>query len=75
MMLLSFTFASSTALFDSSYIYCLPGFIATYAYLFNLLKKLDLKNPSECGHFFRRNNYIGIFIFFSLLLRGIFNKE
>lgn len=44
MTLLSFIFTSSTIFFDSSYIYCLPGFIITYGYLFNLLKKLDLNN-------------------------------
>lgn len=49
MMLGSFTFAASTALVDPSFIYCLPGFVATYAYLFYLLKKLDLSNRAQCG--------------------------
>jgi 4-hydroxybenzoate polyprenyltransferase len=75
MMLGSFTLASATALFDPSFIYCLPGFVATYAYLFSLLKKLDLSNRAQCGEFFKRNNYIGVFIFLSLLLRGIFSEK
>jgi len=49
MMLGSFTFAASTALVDPSFMYCLPGFVATYAYLFHLLKKLDLSNRGQCG--------------------------
>lgn len=49
MMLGSFGFAASTALVDPTFLYCLPGFIATYAYLFRLLNRLDLSNRAECG--------------------------
>lgn len=49
MILMSFMFASSTALFDPAYTYCIPGFIASYAYMYSLLKKLDLSNRAECG--------------------------
>jgi 4-hydroxybenzoate polyprenyltransferase len=75
MTLLAFTFASCTALFDPTYVYCLPGFIATYAYLFHLLRKLDLSNHAECGAFFRRSNYIGILILLSLMARGLLGQE
>lgn len=75
MMLLSFGFAASTAIVDARYIYCLPGFVAAYGYLFHLLGKLDLNDRGQCGQFFRRNNYIGVFIFLSLIMRGIFAGE
>lgn len=72
MMLLSFCLAASTALVDARYVYCLPGFVAAYGYLFRLLWRLDLKDRGQCGQFFKRNNYIGVFIFLSLIMRGIF---
>ena len=75
MMLLSFGFAASTAIVDARYMFCLPGFVAAYGYLFHLLGRLDLNDRGQCGQFFRRNNYIGVFIFLSLIMRGIFAQD
>lgn len=44
MILSSLILASSSAYFDPSYLACIPGFIATYGYLYYHLAKLDLNN-------------------------------
>jgi len=75
MLLCSFLFASSTALVDPSYLYCLPGFTLSYLYLFYEISKLDIANREACGRFFRKNNYIGLLILLSLMTKGLWNEN
>ncbi len=75
MTLLSLGLSCSIALFNPAYIVCLPGFLLSYGVLLNSLHGLDLNDRAACGNFFRRNNYVGAFIFLSLAVRGMMSSE
>jgi len=74
MIFSSLLLASSAAYFDPSYLVCIPGFGMTFGYLYYHLKRLDLNNRIECGNFFRKNNIVGLFLFLSLVMKGLYSN-
>ena len=71
MIALSLALSCSLALVSPSYWVCLPGFFLSYGYLAKALYDLDINDRAACGRFFKKNNYVGILIFLSLLSRGV----
>ena len=63
----------SILFWDVSYVYSSICMLGADYYLLKILKKLDLKNKKQCGEFFVKNNYYGMFIFGSLLVTNIIN--